>query len=1552
MNRPGCRSCCNPVPQAPHGCFKLIGEDSFRASDGTWRTGEEYIDYIIEEKMVTSGFPSFDAHKKSIVKQDDHEYKARFSCYKPTFLPTGPTQTSSGNYLDEIMVGNDAWGPIWPKSWTATFGFSDVIIKSYLEMEVETSKRPSHVGQVTDATNDGDTLLEEQLLWELENDPGGSNLRTSVQVHLDDSDWNYWPPIDQRDITDVPCKWESQGGSEIPGSAIGIGPNKKCYYPDTYRGKPHPDKPKAFLEFPWFRTEIDVEEHYVVSYREVYIDDELVYTSKQKYLYKKSETQRGYKPPLPDLYKCPNGGYPEVGCFKSNFTRNYKATFRSQYPPEEGCAVSDGPPILVREGSTGLAEQDMFTITNNYPENLNALAGHVPNTFHPTGSTLDGFGRPAEGIDVFLGVVRNTRQTEVDHYSNFGFCLSKNYIMLNDITLNYSIPSQAFQYATIESNDFIILNPFTGSLGRSVDPDTLPPNYHQTTIGLETAKSVQEKMLNADFDRLGITVDEANLGSIESSADILARLGIVNKYVCVTPPGTGWRSCHFEFQDANGDVVPDEEVWRFLDVRSKNKKIRKKTERVREYDREKGRWVTRTIPGETTHVTVPVYESMIPLDEEDVQRAIDALGDAPEEFIDGEPNPAYEEWVDEVNEIRYINDEKKRIYRRALTLNFNVMNYYGNWVQIGLGDGAAEYAKASVDDEDSYNKPIDNYTLTGGYIRLSNGYYFKLADFFTSFVSGKVQLAYTDNFPAVDGGQFLLSPNAEDAEKLFHGALANHSNYRNLIWQQDTINTGNLVPHSLAHAPQKVVYASGEGGKLMVGEEVFHPSGSAVVWIIVQVNKAGPNGDTTYWLRKKSNPEQIVLASEHDLDFREKGNKRYYWSTLGVINLQTTYLEDEFADPFLYKVVGISFHNGGSARVPLTVTGEFRFVDGIMEKHGQRSNEYKVFNPETQEFEKQRNVQAYSWNSEDFDKQPWHDYITLVSLYGAHFYPNEEEGFDSGNPVGYQIHGSSVRRRYSPVTCDPHLKFDKLSPKANIWFTPLGRPSFPYPKSSISSGGLAAGRIGGTSGYDWFDYEYNLNVSSSPPKNEPIQSNIDNWNIRKGLPWDYEPISISDQAEASKYNVVTQTPQYFQISDDSYLEFILEPVIGGQGAINEMRQLGFDMDPPEAIKGDGNPPALKDNLANPFLAAKFNPVNPQLDPNAAAQQGNRVLQAAFIGSQEEGNKGLKYFNYPIDFLNDPYFGYSMTFGGGHYARPAERSLRYGYKVAYPDERVKKITQKEALKRNWRSVEAKNEVVFDDYTETLGSNCIIVTDEPSEIWESVPANIKVLEDADLAELITNGLDGGCAASNKKLDYSDLMDRLQEEYDKNTESFPDLNEDNNIDIGTECYVGFPCFWSKTAQAVEPYPEGLYGINKPYEELPQVLDYRYFAYAEFRGKLYPVMKGIIVKVVKIMTDEELPEDPSINELLNTMSLTNGPKHVIEFSRAEDYGWGETMDTLWTSNRNLLPDTYEGDRKSYINFYTEYPGGGFMHIPAGAASAQLFPVNSCKILNPKDEL
>ena len=115
---------------------------------------------------------------------------------------------------------------------------------------------------------------------------------------------------------------------------------------------------------------------------------------------------------------------------------------------------------------------------------------------------------------------------------------------------------------------------------------------------------------------------------------------------------------------------------------------------------------------------------------------------------------------------------------------------------------------------------------------------------------------------------------------------------------------------------------------------------------------------------------------------------------------------------------------------------------------------------------------------------------------------------------------------------------------------------------------------------------------------------------------------------------------------------------------------------------------------------------------------------------------------------------------------------------------------------------------------------------------------------------------------------------------------------------------------------------------------------------------MKGIIVKVVKIMTDEELPEDPSINELLNTMSLTNGPKHVIEFSRAEDYGWGETMDTLWTSNRNLLPDTYEGDRKSYINFYTEYPGGGFMHIPAGAASAQLFPVNSCKILNPKDEL
>jgi hypothetical protein len=1532
MNRPGCRSCCNPVPQAPHGCLKLVGEDSFRASDGTWRTGEEYIDYIIEEKMVTSGFPSLDAHMKSIVKQDDHEYKARFSCYAPSFRPSGPTQSSSGNAWDEIMLGNDAWGYIWPTSWTATFGFSDVIVKSYLDIEVENVSALPRDSWWEDGRYIS-TTLEDDLVSILRDERDGDNLKNSATIYVDD--YEYFPPLEERAEADIPC---SPMGTEVPGTAIGIGPNRKCYAPDTYRAKPHPDKPGAFILLPWTKTEVVSESHYIVSYREVYIDDELVYTSKRRYLFKQISTQRGYKPSLPATLTCGDevvnnmvrgAGYPAVGCY-------YPA---SHLPYETGACKISKESRVQKEGTTGSSERDLFTITANYPEVLEYLS-----QVKEPGRTSGGAPRDILG--------------DADHYSNFDFCLAKNYMVINDVTLNYSIPSQAFQYATIESNDFVILNPFTGSLGRPVDPDALPPHYYQSAIGLEPPKSWQEKMLNADFDRLGITVDEADTGRIKNSKEVLEALGIEFKYVCVPNPNTGWPDCHWEYQDANGNVVPREEIARLLSGRSTNKRLYNSR-----YEKRGNSLYDYHLVSDVSHVTVPVHDSMIPLDDDDVQRAIDALGDPPEEFIEGEPNPAYKEWLDEVDEIKYVNDEKKRIYRRALTLNFNIMNYLGNHNRMGRdawafsGSGVLDstlwsgrkYLQAT-EDTDVYNKPISLYTLTEGYIRAGNNQYFKLADFFTSFVNGKLQLAYTDNFPAVDGAQFLLVPEVEASKKLIHDTLGADIGVSKTHWRYDELQ---VQPR---FAPQKVIYASGVGGKLMVGEEVFYPSGSPVVWIIVQVNKAGPNGDTTYWLRKKSNPQQAVLASEHNLDFREEGNKRYYWSTVGVINLQTTYLEDEFADPFLYRVVEINFHNGGAAKVPLTATGRFRFVDGFMRKYKGRdgkpleeqvSDMHLEFSEEHQRHYWSRNLQGYSWGTDDFDKQPWHDYITLVSMYGRVGESLEDTAERYGvSEAEALILAKRTADRSSRSALQSNYKSSLLYlPQSDLWFTPDGKPGFPYPRAQITGGAASSSQ--------YFDYDYELDVPNLPPKVDDFSS------TQKPFGWWYKRIPEDDQGEASKYNIVTQTPQYFQTSDDSYLEFILEPVIGGQGAVNEMRQLGFNMNPPEAIKGDGNPPALEDNLANPFLAAKFNPVNPRLDPNAAAQQGAQLLKLCMYKGRDTTNPNkpkniLKYFDYPLKFED---ISLVLKWTETDPERNSPENLYYwqlypGPVVAYPDERVKKLTQKQALKRNWPSIEAANEVIFDDYTETLGSNCIIVADEPSEIWESVPANIKVLEDADLQELVANGIDGGCENSDKKLDYSNLMDRLQEEYDKNTESFPELNEDNNIDVGTECYVGFPCFWSKTARAVEPYPEGLYGINKPYEELPQVLDYRYFAYAEFRGKLYPVMKGIIVKVVKIMTDEELSEDPSINELLNTMSLTNGPKHVIQFSRAEDYGWGETMETLWTGNRNLLPDTYEGDRKSYINFYTEYPGGGFMHIPAGAASAQLFPIDSCDIIDPKDEL
>ena len=787
-------------------------------------------------------------------------------------------------------------------------------------------------------------------------------------------------------------------------------------------------------------------------------------------------------------------------------------------------------------------------------------------------------------------------------------------------------------------------------------------------------------------------------------------------------------------------------------------------------------------------------------------------------------------------------------------------------------------------------------------------------------------------------------------------------------------------------APIQVPIAGGSkiigiGNKdLTVGDMVIptdRPADDTSLWVITQVKATKKDEDAVYYIRKLSNPEEGTIISEKNVVRPDREYQQgFYWSSLGVLNLQTKYLSGEHADPTMYRVTNIELFAGG-ASLSMTRPGAIRFYsiqgkineDGVEEEPRRPSYANRTYTrlPDWRYNRRYLDIRSVEPDEQDmfnaYKGSKWNEYITIS--------PQMSAGV-SGFPtlldwqIGWQTRGiyqASAEASTGAIAYRPEATF-------TVFFSPKTATSvkhtcaFPYDptKEPPNDEGLyqdgSRAKHGPTIHYeakifpnktlpsetltgDGYKLCYNDLNKNSLYAADRFAAHVGR-SYTKSEAQDYmwygeilSPEKYGDIFSARRSGdsatvcdrgtsgIIVQNGVYFNLTDDIQIKFTLEPVGGNNPELENRRKVGVDMSLPEALRAGRKNPTLEEDKDNPLLIGVFDPPDPQLDHTAGLKipkmgGGHMTLpvnlwQGHTASENQQRQAVLGCVKMP------DYTTYEVKTGG------------------LPEEIIKKIPPAEIEKSTFQD--------FDEAIDTLNGNSIIIADEPSPIWTSVPVDLGKISDADLDQLVVDGLDG------PKLDYSNQIDRMNKERSDNTETLPEINSETKLEIGTEVYVAFPTMWSITAQAQNPYPEGLYGVRSPYSKLPDVLDYRYFAYAEYKGKLYPVLKGIILKVASISTEEEIDSNANQDQVLDRISLTNGAKHILEFSRSEDYGWGTKVEDLWTGTQNLLPESYEGERKSYINFYKEMPQAGFFHVPAGGSAwAQLFPVDECEILNPKD--
>ena len=824
-------------------------------------------------------------------------------------------------------------------------------------------------------------------------------------------------------------------------------------------------------------------------------------------------------------------------------------------------------------------------------------------------------------------------------------------------------------------------------------------------------------------------------------------------------------------------------------------------------------------------------------------------------------------------------------------------------------------------------------------------------------------------------------------------------------------------------APVQVPIAGGSqiigiGNKdLTVGDMVVptdRPAGDTSLWVITQVKATKKDEDEVYYIRKLSDPEEGTIISEKNVVRPDKEYQQgFYWSSLGVLNMQAKYLNGEHADPTMYRVTNIELFAGG-ASLSMTRPGAVRFYskggmlgdgrryeegvvrDGTMPLPNGRSPSYANGTYPKLPFSlivRESGRNPYRSTGEEADRyneltsiyknSSWNEYITIspqmsvgISEFPKPFvgWSPEDNLFAGGNQtstarVAYDAEatftvffspsaGKSVKHTcavpYDPAKGEPDGGGGKYRDGSN----PTPGPTIHYEAKIFPNGTLPSEILSG----DGYKLCYNIAnrnslvradrfmIAGSGPTGTRELTESSARAIAREYMWDAEALNdekydnigdtlassrrYGDAARASSVfedggcnrataGIIVQNGVYFNLTDDIQLKFTLEPVGGNNPELEKRRKVGVDMNLPQALRAGRKNPTLEEDKDNPLLIGIFDPPDPELDHTAGLKipkvgGGHMTLpvnlwQGHSRAENHERQKVLGCVKMP------DYTSFEVEVGG------------------LPEEIIKKIPPSEVKKSTFQD--------FNEAIDTLNGNSIIIADEPSPIWTSVPADLGKISNADLDQLTVDGLNG------PKLDYSNQIDRLNEERSDNGKTLPEINPETKLEIGTEVYVAFPTMWSITAQAQNPYPEGLYGVRSPYSKLPDVLDYRYFAYAEYKGKLYPVLKGIILKVASISTEEEIDSNANQDQVLDRVSLTNGAKHILEFSRSEDYGWGTKVEDLWTGTQNLLPESYEGERKSYINFYKEMPQAGFFHVPAGGSAwAQLFPVDKCEILNPKD--